>query len=383
MFGPLLTIVTGILLAILYFPAEQHLRLSGIFPSRTEAALRVLATQPKTSKCRNIGSQLGLSCETVVVNPAFGIAYLACEPMTSRLNYNPTMGNLKGEYAGHGAVYSLDLKTEAIAKLSFSSPLPSNLTILGLNFALKDKNTAILALTNHNPNGGRIETVSHTKGSLTLDPIDSFKTKQFFDWPNSLAVLPDGSFYATSGPKHILEVFTPIQLGSIIYYDAETKKARVVAKDINFANGLSFSPDGSHLYAASTNEGLLIYKRTNLDSGALKLVEKVAIPFYADNVSVHPKTGAVYVTGHGNAVSFLLTMRDFKGESKSPSFVSRVVNNTGEDVFYGHKYKQEIVFVGTDDMFSTVSHVAVDLGGRKTLFGALATKGVGVCDWVL
>ncbi|KAI9341979.1 hypothetical protein BDR26DRAFT_933794 [Obelidium mucronatum] len=360
----------------------MHLRLSGIYPNRHDLVSQTLRSQPAASKCRSIGSHLNLSCESLSVNPTFGIAYLACEPISSRFYYNPTQHKLATQYSGYGAVYSMDLKTERLTKLKFSD-LPVNVSILGIDFSMKDSSTAIISFINHHPLGARVETVSHTKGSTTLQYLDSFVTTDFARVPNSIASLEDGSFYLTSGPVEFLEFFTPLARGNIIYYNAEEKKARIVAKDINFSNGIAKSLDGSMIYSTSTSGAFHIYRRVNPDTGALKLVEKVQLDYYLDNLSVHPQTGQVYVTGHAHGLEFMAAMGDLTGAKKSVGFVSKISNNTGEDLFYGHKYKQNLVFVGTDALFSTISHTAVDLANQKTIFGSLMGKGIVVCDWLL
>ncbi|TPX75614.1 arylesterase [Chytriomyces confervae] len=388
MLSQIASVLGVILLAVLAIPLSTHLRLSGVYPPRN--ATKPVSPKLSTTRCATVADNLNIACETLATNPQFGVAYLACENPLSRSRYNPGFHAVDPAFSGHGAVYSMNLKNNKVSKLDIPN-LPVNLSILGLDFYVKDATTAIINVINHHPTGARIETLSHKKGSTTLDFVDSVESKSLFNWPNSIATMPDGSFYVTSGlvgktlAAKIAETMLPLPWGSILYYNAATQKTRVVAKDIQFSNGIAKSPNNEFIYAAGSTSGALhVYKVIDPETGALKLVEKVALDFYLDNVSVHPRTGAVYVTGHSNGPRFLMAMANPTVYARSSgSLVAKVVNNTGEDVFYGHKYKSSLVFVGDDPLFATASHVVVAPDFKKTIFGSLFSKGVVVCDWEL
>ena len=69
-------------------------------------------------------------------------------------------------------------------------------------------------------------------------------------WPNDITLDGAGGFYFTESLRHE---------GAVIHVDAEGE-ARVFARDIDFANGLVLSPDGTSLYVAEsyTNRILII-----------------------------------------------------------------------------------------------------------------------------
>ncbi|KAJ3129037.1 hypothetical protein HK100_008846 [Physocladia obscura] len=430
MIGSIFTIIGVSLLALLAVPIETQLRLSGIFPSRAAEEARVFGGQPSAAQCRTIHA-LGssLSCESFAVNDAFGIAYLACETVASRRAYNPALFRMPYEYSGYGAVYALHLKTEKLVKLSFSD-LNANVSILGIDFTLKDANTALISIINHHPAGARIDTFFHSKNSPSLSFLRSFSSPALLNWPNSIAIADSlGSFYVTSGLTNkdrfsrTAEQIFPLGQGSVVYYNAKSNTAHIVAnKDLNFPNGIAISPDGRYIYVSTTNTGAIhIFRRIHDETtnrnflvspneadqieiqndenendtteqqhsnfGRLKFVEKVQLDFYVDNLSVNRKTGAIYVAGFANGLHAFLAMSDHTGTDTATTLVAKITNNTGEAIFYGHKFKKDLVFVGKDQIFSMISQAAVvDVSGNeKTIFGSLFPSSKGgaavVCDW--
>ncbi|KAJ3344767.1 hypothetical protein HDU83_004761 [Entophlyctis luteolus] len=373
-------------------PASHFMRLNGFYPPRNLSSLQ-LNSAIDASSCRAILPRL--SCESLAINSAFGVAYLACETVESRFEYNPAMGRMgkAGQYSGLGAVYSFDMKSEKLRRLEIRGN-PRNMSVVGIDFILKDSRTALVSVINHHPTGARVDLFIHSKDSKSLRFVDSISSSQFFPWINSIALTDThGSFYVTSGPINIpMEILLPVAYGSIVFYHAPTKSFHVVAKKVNFANGISKSADGRFVYASSMGSGVVnVFKVVNSDAvpGALSLVEKVDVGFYPDNVWADPASGAVYVAGVGNQVlAGLATFGAKEGTlAVSPAFFAKVSNNTGEAIYYGHKFKSEVMFVGTDAMFSMASHVAVDVAARKTLFGSVFPSSRGgaviVCDGLL
>jgi gluconolactonase len=86
-----------------------------------------------------------------------------------------------------------------------------------------------------------------------------------FLFPNDLAFGPDGALYMTDSGIYRPEILkVPSQWrhgmatdGRIFRIDTRTRAVRLLARGLAFANGIAFAPDGRHLYAGTTNDGIV------------------------------------------------------------------------------------------------------------------------------
>jgi gluconolactonase len=128
--------------------------------------------------------------------------------------------------------------------------------------------TAIFRHNANNPNGntrdreGRLVTCEHLTrrvvrterdGRITV-LADRFEGKRF-NSPNEVVVKSDGSIWFTDPPYGILgyisgERATPELPTNVYRIDGQTGRVTVVVDDINFPNGLCFSPDERLMYVS-------------------------------------------------------------------------------------------------------------------------------------
>ncbi len=119
--------------------------------------------------------------------------------------------------------------------------------------------------------------------------------------PNDVAAVGPDQFYATNdhGSKgstgRLVEDLLLLPRANVVYFDGNL--FRVVANDLNFANGVTASADGSHIYvASSTGRAVTTYDRNPL-SGSLKIVGTFDIPSGLDNIDIDEQ-GRLWVAGH-------------------------------------------------------------------------------------
>jgi arylesterase/paraoxonase len=125
---------------------------------------------------------------------------------------------------------------------------------------------------------------------------------------NDIAGLDDVRFYATNdhdqppGPTQRLADLLQLSRGNVVYFDGE--RARVVASDIPYANGVALANDGSELYVASTSKGRLHRFARDEASGDLEEIEVFELGTGVDNIEVD-RYGALWVAAHPKLLTFL------------------------------------------------------------------------------
>jgi arylesterase/paraoxonase len=147
--------------------------------------------------------------------------------------------------------------------------------------------------------------------------------------PNDVAAVGPDQFYATNdhGSKgstgRLLEDLLLIPRANVVYFDGNL--FRVVANDLNFANGIALSPDGSHVYVASTTgRAITTYERSPL-SGSLKDVGTLDIPSGLDNIDVDEQ-GHIWVAGHPKLLDMQGVRSDASKVTPSQVFAVTLMN---------------------------------------------------------
>ncbi|KAI8622550.1 hypothetical protein BC830DRAFT_1214089 [Chytriomyces sp. MP71] len=365
MVASVLAFLLVLLAAFLALPAEMHLRLSGIYPQRVlgDAAAAWTQTQP-IAKCATLGAAFNLSCTKLAANQPWSLVYLVCD----------------------SAILTLDTTTNKVSKLVINGlPAPAfPLALADISFALVPRDPATATI--HIINRDRIESLSHKRNTNYATFTSSFSNHILLPNPFALASLPDAvSFYATNGPAenrypHTLAFGLP--WGYILYHNPSTNTSRIAARELSFPTSLALHTPSYSLYAAAAGTGTVhVYRVVDPAAGTLKQIEKVALRAYVDSVSVHPRSGALLALGPENGARFAAALMDPLAYGRASAVVvSRVVNNTGEDVFYGHKYRAEGVVwradgndLGMARSMEVVVPVVVGGSGKnkkgKTVFG--------------
>ncbi|KAJ3057012.1 hypothetical protein HK097_001496 [Rhizophlyctis rosea] len=283
------------------------------------------------------------------------------------------------------------MDTDRIIKLGldkFPSDQDFVLHGFGLYVSSADANDITLFFINHRRPGSVIDIFSHTLGTSTITYTQTYKHAMLKS-PNGIAPLSADSFLVTNdlcnptGPKRLLELVFR-RAGGSIQYHSTTEKAKIVAHDVVYPNGIAFSPATSQAWVcSSTTPELLIYNY-DADMNRLKLRERVALLSMCDNVHISPTSGHVYTAGIVNPLAYLKMVKyskDLGARGGVASRAVRVVNNTGEDVFYGRKYKVETLLVSDGEFMGGGWAVAAPEESRgKVLVGGQYVQGIAVCD---
>lgn len=149
--------------------------------------------------------------------------------------------------------------------------------------------------------------------------------------PNDVTLVGHDTFYITNdhGSEtalgETLETWLLLPRANVVYYDAAV--ARVVAGNLNYANGINHSADLATIYVAeATGRTLTIYRR-DVNTGALEAVHALFLNTGADNIDVD-SDGNLWIGAHPSLLKFLDHAKDAKNHS--PSQVLRI-NPAAED----------------------------------------------------
>ena len=171
--------------------------------------------------------------------------------------------------------------------------------------------------------------------------------------------------------------------GGSIQYHSTTNSAKIVGRDVVYPNGIAYAPATNQVWVCSTTTPELLVYNYDTDMNRLKLRERVPLPSMCDNVHISPTLGHVYTAGIVNPLAYLKMTKhskDLGSRSAIASRAVRVVNNTGEDVFYGRKYKVETLFVSDGAFMGGGWAVAApDESRGAVLLGGQYVQGVAVC----
>jgi sugar lactone lactonase YvrE len=120
--------------------------------------------------------------------------------------------------------------------------------------------------------GGRMIAADPMKGLLAITPdahvtvlADHVSPDDPIGYANSIVVAPDGTIYFTDASTRfapaewggtyaasVLDIMEQSASGRVLAYDPATKKTRVVARGLSFANGIALSSDGHTLFVNET-----------------------------------------------------------------------------------------------------------------------------------
>ena len=119
--------------------------------------------------------------------------------------------------------------------------------------------------------------------------------------PNDVAAVGPDRFYVTNDSSsrtraaRTFETYALLPRSNVVYFDGSS--FRIVAKGLNFANGIQVSHDGNYVYVATTTgRALFTYKR-NPFTGNLAQVNTLSIASGLDNIDIDA-SGNLWVAGH-------------------------------------------------------------------------------------
>ena len=132
---------------------------------------------------------------------------------------------------------------------------------------------------------------------------------------NDITMLNENEFYVTSWVKYChypmvlpaFEFFSGIETGSLVYYDGS--KGEVIERGRSF-NGIAQSKDSKHvLVVAGSTTFLHVYEKSS-SPRKLKLIEKIDLIYFGDNIHTDFHTGDYYVGVQKKVVKLLLAAKN-------------------------------------------------------------------------
>jgi len=155
--------------------------------------------------------------------------------------------------------------------------------------------------------------------------------------PNDVTVLDHDRFFFTNdwrflrGPGHFFENNLLLPISDVGFHDhGET---RIVAKGLNYPNGIALSDDNTTLWVNEIRGRRIRQFSVSPDSGDIEDQKKIPIATTPDNVTVTPD-GRLLVAGIADAFAF--QAHEKKETETAPSLIVEVTPETGEirHVFY-------------------------------------------------
>lgn len=156
-------------------------------------------------------------------------------------------------------------------------------------------------------------------------PVETLRDRSLWA-PNGIVAVGSRQFYVTNdsgfkdrdagNPKRRVERRLRNNRSNVLYYDGTS--FRIVADELDMANGIAVSPDGKTVYVAeATGRKLTLFDR-DLTTGALNRRESVRLDTAPDNLTVD-ETGRVWIAAHPRVIELRENLEDPK--SRSPSQV--------------------------------------------------------------
>ncbi|KPA17917.1 arylesterase [Candidatus Magnetomorum sp. HK-1] len=228
-----------------------------------------------------------------------------------------------------GGIYSICLKTHSSQKIPrfgenkrFKAYKPH-----GMDIRRVGEHTYLYVIL-HDPqnNNKRTENAIAVYELLEhhIQLIDVLENSKYLWSPNDLSVLPDGQIYVTNDYRSSLDLLFKRRVSEVVHYHPETKKWKIVAKNICFANGVLAQSNCIFVSSTLGNE-LLKYKRNS--DGSLSEKQSIAKLKGLDNIM--PYNGQLLISAHLSNWRFL---RHYKNKNAiSPTAVYLVDPNNPND----------------------------------------------------
>ncbi|XP_012385377.1 serum paraoxonase/arylesterase 1 [Dasypus novemcinctus] len=199
----------------------------------------------------------------------------------------------------------------------------------GISTFTDEDNTVYLLVVNHPNFKSTVEVFKFQEEEKSLLHLKTIRHELLPNLNDIVALGPE-HFYATNDHyfvDHYLqswEVYLGLAWSYVVYYSPN--EVRVVADNLDFANGINLSPDGKYVYISE----LLAHKIHVYEKHAnwtLTLLKSLDFDTLVDNISVDPVTGDLWVGCHPNG------MRIFFYDSENPpaSEVLRIQNILTEE----------------------------------------------------
>ncbi|MEO1659255.1 MAG: SMP-30/gluconolactonase/LRE family protein [Pseudomonadota bacterium] len=178
--------------------------------------------------------------------------------------------------------------------------------------------------------------------------------------PNDVTVLDEDRFFYTNdwkflrGLGHALEENLLLPISDVGFHDRGATK--LVAKGLNYPNGIALSDDNSTLWVNEIRGRRIRQFAVSPETGKVKEQKRIPVATTPDNVTVKPD-GRLFVAGIADVFAF--QAHEQKEAETAPSLIIEVDPETGEkrDVFYDESgaisgatvglYHDGALFIGT------------------------------------
>ncbi|MFZ6664255.1 SMP-30/gluconolactonase/LRE family protein [Peijinzhouia sedimentorum] len=216
-----------------------------------------------------------------------------------------------------GGIYSIDLKSESLIPKKISPSLDFEFNPHGISLYKGALGITRLFVINHRSSGHFIEIFDYKNGQLRhLESLTGPELKS----PNDLVAVGIRAFYFTNdhgieqGVKRLMADLLKQGTASVGYFDG--KSYRIVADQLDYANGINTSQDGDIVFVSETTGKKISAFQRSYTNGTLELLHSMNLNTGADNIEIN-KDGTLLVAAHPNMLAF---MRHAKNQKKhSPS----------------------------------------------------------------
>lgn len=269
-----------------------------------------------------------------------------------------------------GALMRFDPETTTVKALPLDLNSPVLFHPLGLATFVPGNGRAWLFVISRPPGDLAIERFRlHAHG---LEHVGTWRLDVSLRLNDLLAVSPS-TVYATrdhgaeSSWGRLFEDYGRMPWSEVLLI--EQGVSRRVAGGLRFANGLSSSADGRHIFVAQSVDHSIRVFRRYARTNAIVPLRDLQLPFGPDNLTVGPD-GSLWAAGHPRLLTYVRYAS--AATERSPSAVARIDDPTGSMATVN------VVFSDPGDLLSSAS-VAVEVSGRL-IVGSVYDDHLLICE---
>lgn len=233
--------------------------------------------------------------EDLTIDQDRGWMYISSDDRRARLAGRET----------RGAIYRVNLMKEPLLPEKITQELPFEFNPHGISLYKSPLGLERLFVINHRSSGHFVE-IFDIKGGQLIH-LESLSAPTLYS-PNDLVAVGIRSFYVSNdhGPEQGIKRFLTDLLrkptASIGYYDGQS--FRIVAKELQYANGIQLSPDGSFVLVAETTGKQIRAYRREFVSGKLEEVYRLPLQTGLDNLEWAAED-ELLIAAHPNMLAFM------------------------------------------------------------------------------
>ena len=227
-----------------------------------------------------------------------------------------------------GGIYTIDLKDKTLTPKKISPALDFEFNPHGISLYKGALGITRLFVINHRSTGHFIEIFDFRNGTLRhLESLTGPELKS----PNDLVAVGIRAFYFTNdhgveqGFKKLLADLLKQGTASVGYFDG--KSYRIVAENLNYANGINTTQNGDIVFVSETTGKKISAYQRSYTNGSLEVLHSLDLSTGADNIEIN-EDGSVLLAAHPNMLAFMRHAKDVK--KNSPSHVLHLTYNVTE-----------------------------------------------------